>query len=185
MMVLLGLLPLTSKGQAQKIQLGASGGLTVPFVDFADAVQSGIGGSLIFKYFATEHIALGGNVGYYKFPGRDLDFGLGFGGLQISPDVNIIPVNATAEWFIGRSETLRPRLGVDMGVYFVGNNGEDAENKAYFGFSPVIGSGYRISEKVELFADTKFNVILTKEQEDIPTTSYLSVNVGVMVNIGK
>lgn len=175
-------LPFESQGQ--KIQIGASGGITVPFVDFGEAVQIGGGGSLIFKYFVTDHFALGGNAGYYKFPGRRLDFGLGLGGIQIAPDVNIIPINATAELFIGRSESLRPRIGVDMGAYVIT---KDKENKAYFGFSPLVGSGYRISEKVEVFADTKFHVIVTNPQStsDFPTTSYLSINVGLTINIGE
>ncbi|TAF63183.1 MAG: hypothetical protein EAZ55_14385 [Cytophagales bacterium] len=178
------LLVYSHKSQAQEAQLGVSGGITFPFIDFAESVSSGFGGSVIFKYFVNKNIALGGNLGYYVFPGREINFGLGFGGLQVSPDVKIVPINATAEIFFGRSD-LRPRIGVDFGAYIVSSSdGTNSQNKAYFGFAPVIGSGVIVSKNVEIFANTKFHVILTNDNNDIPTTSYLSVNAGLMFNIG-
>ncbi len=176
MLILVGSLSMTTKIYSQDLQIGASGGLVVPFIDFGDVVQAGLGGSLMFKYFATDHLALGMNVGYYSFPGRELDFGLGFGGIQVAPTVNIIPINATAELYIGRSEELRPRIGLDFGGYIISSQGVEDSSELYFGFAPLIGSGYRISKNLEIFADTKFHVILTSNStDDIPTTSYLSV----------
>ncbi|MCX5744181.1 MAG: hypothetical protein NT062_16955 [Proteobacteria bacterium] len=172
------------------LQVGASGGIALPFIgftndytgalNFSGDVDMGGGGTLHANYFLTRWFAVGANVGVFHFPGSSVDTPLGS---VTAPSINVIPLTFSLGLFPqfgGNDKSLRPHFGVDVGAYVITNDA--VATQAYVGFAPVLGSGYRITDRVKLVGDTRFHVILDKSR-DFGFIGYIDVTLGVMVTL--
>jgi hypothetical protein len=168
-----------------QLKIGVNGGLGLPMGSFGDANKMGFGGGVVGKYLLNEKIALGLNIGYYSFAGKDL--GLGITGEKLS----IMPITALFNFYFA-SEGFKPYVGADLGFYSVkyktptidlggfGTIEGSSETLTKIGFAPTVGFEASLSEKVGLDVNAKYHYISTEGD----ATSYIGINVGLIFALG-
>jgi hypothetical protein len=174
----------------RRIDVGASVGIAFPFIGFSNdytgalsfsgGVDFGFGGTLHANYFLSSWFAVGGNLGFFHFPGSEIDTIVG---TIEAPSINLIPITLSASAFprFDASERwLRPQFALDLGVYVIANEDDRVGAKARFGFAPVIGSGIIVTDRVSITMNTKFHVIIDSDS-DFGFIGYLDVNLGVLI----
>lgn len=185
---------LVHQAQSQKmLQAGISGGVAFPFLGFDQynplgalsldgGVDMGYGGTAHLKYFPAKWFGLGLNVGYFHFPGASYeDDSLGV--VVQGPHVATIPITLSTIFypqFGGNDPYLRPQMGFDFGMYIVD---PELDNPSVdFGFALVIGSGYKVTPKIDVYANARPHFILN-DNNDWGFASYMDINIGVMYNL--
>jgi opacity protein-like surface antigen len=162
------------KAQAQ-VQLGLHAGVGIPMGTFGDASKLGIGGGGNFKYLLSDNFALGANVSYYTFGGKDL----GIPGFEV-PSLNLIPIHANAEYYFGDGST-KPFIGADLGVTMSSVSGIDGSGETNLSFAPILGIKFGLGDSVDLFGNAKYNVVTG----DGESQSYVGINFGLLFNLGQ
>ena len=179
-----------------QIKLGLSPGIQLPLGDFGDAVNLGFGGGISGEYLVTENIGVGLNVGYFTFSGKDLPAGY-------KDSYSIIPITLDGKYYF-MTEGFKPYGGLDLGLYMLGNKWETpeenlgfgvvipaeskSETKSYFGFAPVVGVQYDLTDNLALDLNLKYNYVLSGEKvegEKTPDFTSFGINVGIVYTIGK
>jgi len=147
-----------------QIQVGVSGSLGLPLGTFGDAAKLGVGATVTGKYQLNEKMTIGANIGYLSFS-SDLE---GF-------SWTIMPITGLFEYNLGPAY-----IGADLGFYSLGAEYEGiSASDSYFGFAPVVGANFPISEKLSFNANAKYNIITS----DGESTSYLGINLGLLFKL--
>lgn len=161
---------MASAGYSQ-LQVGVQLGPQFPMGDFGDGYNMGIGLNFSGKYFVTEDVAFGLNLGYHHF-GTDWD--------DISS--SMMPITALVEYYLSE-EPMRPYLGIDLGAYNFGlkwkiGNIEMKDSELYFGFAPKAGIAYQISDNLAVTGELKWNYVMADSYD----ADWLGVNIGVALS---
>ncbi len=151
-----------------QIKVGANFGLQLPLGTFGDGADMGIGGNITGEYMITENIGAGLGFGYYSF---------GYKGVDES--ATVMPITASGSYYF-LTEGFKPYAGVELGAYMLGSSFEGASTETYFGFAPVVGAQYDLTESFGLNANLKYNYILSEGD----ATSTFGINVGVVYTFG-
>lgn len=153
-----------------QLKIGGTLGLQMPTGDFGDAADTGFGINAVGKYFLSDQMAVGLNVGYGTFS-TELD------------DLKFfnIPVTGLFEYHFGKPEsTVIPYLGGDLGLYSLGSKYDgESDSEMYFGFAPAVGINYPLSDLLSLNANLKYHVVLSEGD----ATTYMGLNVGLIYTI--
>ncbi|MFZ4414263.1 MAG: outer membrane beta-barrel protein [Bacteroidales bacterium] len=171
----------TSTSNAQ-ISIGAKAGIALPMGTFGDVYGLGFGGSAIGEYALNENMAVGLNIGYYTFSGKDLPAGY-------SSTFSVIPIIVDYKYFF-QTEGFMPYVGAGLGMYLetaktttpsitVGSitiPGMDVSaSESKFGFAPKVGfwmgDGFKYGASLEYNLLSDFN--------------HLGINVGFIYPLGK
>ena len=157
-----------------QIKLGLNGGIQVPTEDGA---KTGFGGGINGEYLVTPNIGVGLNAGYYSF-GKEEAYG-------ISTNSYLIPVTLTGKYYF-LTESIQPYGGVDVGFYTIGAKAKyqgisESASDSYFGFAPVVGLQFKLSDALALDINAKYNLIFSEGE----STSIVGFNIGIVYTFGK
>jgi hypothetical protein len=163
----------TSKAQ---ISIGAKAGIAMPMGDFGDSYGMGFGGSAIGEYALNDNMAVGLNVGFYTFGGKDLPSG-------VTASFNIIPIIADFKYFF-MTEGFMPYVGAGLGMYMMTSKSETSlmsfsVSESGFGFAPK--AGFWMGEGFKYGASLEYNIVSFAST----SVGHLGINVGVIYPIGK
>jgi opacity protein-like surface antigen len=143
-----------------------SAGVNLGMIDLDD-IDAHLGFNVAGKYNLSDKVRIGLNIGYYS---KSTSI---FGEKLTS---FIQPITGLVEYSFS-TKPFSPHAGVDIGIYRFGfSGGGESESDAYFGFAPLLGFNYSVSEKVAINANFKYHVI--RFEEDI-TNSGIGLNGGV------
>ena len=118
------------------------------------------------KKSINEKIRIGANIGYY-FKSYD------FSGTKLTAFT--MPITGLFEYSLNK-RYFSPYIGSDIGIYRFGLSGEgETIAKAYFGLASVVGFNYKLSDKLLLNGNLKYNSIFTEGE----STSAISINAGI------
>jgi len=151
-----------------QIQIGVSGSVGLPMGAFGDAAKLGVGATVTGKYALNEKMTVGANIGY-------LSFASDYDGISWT----FMPITALVEYNLGPAY-----IGADFGLYSFGAKveveGVSANvSETYFGFAPVVGANFPISEKLVFNANAKYNVVMSEGE----STSYVGINLGLLFKL--
>jgi outer membrane protein W len=109
---------------------------------------------------------VGANIGYYAKSNEVL-------GIKIR--IFVMPITALFEYSFSDND-FSHYLGGDMGIYRFGisKDGNTSAN-GYFGFAPVVGFDYKLSDHLLLNSNLKIHLIFTNQE----TTTAFTINVGL------
>ena len=144
--------------QAQQISI--SGGVLIPADEWSDSWDSGYGIQASYKIERNEQIRIGGSIGLFTVPGKEIDF-LGFR-IDI-PDARIIPILSTFDYKINEQFYVGGDAGYNLFLYDTGDS-FDSPAGSTLALIPKIGTVYN-----KLNAELRYNIL---------GDSYLSVIVG-------
>jgi opacity protein-like surface antigen len=162
-----------------QIKVGVSGGIAMPMGDFGDLCKMGFGGGVTGKYMLNETMAVGASIGYQMFgPKEELPSGYDF-------KLAIMPIVGNFTYYFG-TEGFKPYAGIDAGFFMAKTTikiagVEGSESSSDMGFAPTVGFEYGLSDKLALDVNAKYNYIMTEGT----ATTYLGVNVGVLMSLGE
>ena len=148
-----------------QMQFGLQVGPQFPLGDFSSGYNTGFGFNLNGKYFATDDVAFGLNIGYHHF-GTDWD------------DINcgFMPITLLAEYHLSTDE-FQPFLGFDLGVYNVSVNVLGMKDSdLQFGLAPCAGIQYQLNDNLGLTGSIKWNYVMT----DNTDFDWFGLNLGVV-----
>jgi outer membrane protein W len=159
---------LTFTGQSQ-VSATLNGGIFLP----PDIEETFLGANLALKYDLTDDMRAGLSLGWYNYSEGDSDFKVG---------ISYMPISALYEYrFLNGA--FRPYAGINAGLYmtsvrvsFLGES--DSDSVADFGFAPVIGADYAISDNFGINFNAKYHFILDGGDEYENTTA-IAINLGV------
>jgi outer membrane protein W len=156
---------------------GATLGLQAPVGDFGDGTKMGFGINVTGKYFLKENMAVGLNLGYNRFGIEDY----GWDEYDVKASASMVPITGLFEYHFAGSN-IKPYIGADLGLYRYGwkvkYEGEsESDGEVYFGFAPVAGILYEISESLSFCANIKFHNVFS----DGDTASWFGINAGVII----
>lgn len=166
-----------------QIKLGANLGLSLPTGDFGDSFKAGFGGGVMGKYALNDKMAVGLNIGYYSHKAKDAA-----GGSDVT--FSYMPITGSFQYFLG-TEGFKPYVGADLGFYsckaktpsvtYMGVTVGGTTTETDFGFAPVIGFEYGLSESLALDVNAKYHMISTSGS----STNAIGINVGLLYSLGK
>ena len=164
---LFAVVALMAVSASAQIKVNVGGGLLFPMGDFGDAAKTGFGANVGGKYMLNEKMAVGLNIGYFMM-GEKVD------GMKIS----IIPVSGSFTYYFGDGG-LKPYASAELG-YYTAKTKIDAldvdDSESDFGFAPVLGVEYALSDKLTLDANAKYHYINTEDE----ATKAFGINVGLV-----
>lgn len=160
----------TRKKVVSPIMLGADLGIGIPTGNFADAVNTGFGLNGVVSYFLQRNLLLTGNIGYWSFSKSE-------GGIDFS--FSTIPLNLGLHYRFSEVGFI-PFIGAETFLFFnsakieyLGYSSSDSETK--FGFVPLVGFAYKLSQTMELRGALKYHIIFTEDEN----TTFLGILVGL------
>ena len=178
-----------------QFKVGVNVGAQLPMnSNFKNMYKIGFGGEVNAKYMVNKNIGVGLGVGYYTFDTKDEYLSLLKDAYEDEYEVDIdkmkdnfsiIPIVGKFSYAFGQN-AFKPYVGVDLGLYMLresmsvekdgkSNSGSDSLNK--FGFTPVIGFEYTLTNNLGLDVNAKYHEIFTDGSNGI---SSLGVNVGIV-----
>ncbi|MDP4209337.1 MAG: OmpW family outer membrane protein [Bacteroidota bacterium] len=161
-----------------QIKLGANLGLSLPTGDFADACKTGFGGSIMGKYAFSDKMAVGLNIGYYANKAKD-----GVGGSDVT--FSYTPITASFQYFLG-TEGFKPYVGADLGFYAAKFKVSSVSvSQTVFGFAPVVGFEYGLSESLSLDVNAKYHLVSKASDISDKAFNFVGINVGILYSLGK
>lgn len=152
-----------------KAQVSAGVNLGV-FKSFTEGSEAQFGFNLSGKYAINEKIRVGANFGYaYKT----------YDVLGIKLRAFVMPITGLFEYSFN-DNAFSPYAGADVGLYRFGltSNGKTLA-EGYFGFAPVVGFNYEISDNVLLNSNFKYHYVFTEGK----STSAIGFNAGIFYSI--
>lgn len=164
-------------------------GTAFPVGTFNSFTGTGLGFGLEATYALNDNLRVGVAVDRYQFdaqiPGLNLDV-LGIK-LLGNTKFNVTPITGTVQYILP-GEVLRPYIGLEAGVYNFSINKLSGINRSYYGLAPTVGVLYPINDRLDFFANTKFQTVFVDENISIGDFSmkqniyFIPVNVGVSFN---
>lgn len=157
-----------------------------PVGTFNSFAGTGLGFGLEATYALNNNLRVGAAVDWYQFdaqiPGLNLDV-LGIK-LLGNTKFNVTPITGTVQYILP-GEVLRPYIGLEAGVYNFSINKLGGINRTYYGLAPTAGVLYPVNDRLDFFANTKFQTVFVNENISIGDFSmqqsihFMPVNVGV------
>jgi outer membrane protein W len=178
--------------QAWRHQAAITGGMGVPFGDYADANKIGTGFGLDATYYIQmpklRSLFLSASIGFMNMPinyGED-----NIQGWEAS--TRIIPMTLGARYNFKLSGW-QPYAGLEVGYFLEKNTvendvaGKSESSYENAGIIPKFGIRYPLMNQIDFDANVKLNMIF---REDAGTSSnnnltYVSFNIGIAYTIGK
>ena len=179
-MALLLMAGISYRASAQEkgdMKLGINAGVALPMGDFGEAWKMGIGGSADFKYFTSEKMAFGANLGYFMFSVKEDS---GEKSSDSDPSFSFMPVLATLDYYMGSFY-----VGVGAGLYLwnskvhVPGYGDMSSNGSELGIAPSAGILLPISDKIQFNVNGKYNMVFTEGS----STTFISATGGILINL--
>lgn len=171
-LLLLGLFALVANvgyGQSN-FGIGLSGSVLIPVsgefdgssAELSDVVKTGFGGTIHFRYFATDDLRLSLNVG---LAGHELDD-------DDETVLEFVPITLSADYAFGTS-SIRPYVGAEAGVFLtrfrdallISGRRDDTDAEAYFGVAPVVGVRAPITDNLDVDLNAKYLLIFIDDND--------------------
>ena len=98
-------------------------------------------------------------------------------------DYRFLSVTGLFEYYF-KGDKVKPYVGAGLGLYnykisYDAMGGSYSDSKSYFGFAPVIGVMYELSEKISLLGNLKFHYVAT----DGDAATMIGIHFGAVYNI--
>jgi len=178
-------MPVKSVSTSPKFKLGLSGGLLCPTKKAEGAARTYLffGGGICAEYLPTPHIGIGLSAGYYgyevKYEVKKVEVG------KIT--ASLTPLILTGKYYL-LTESIQPYAGADVGFYtlgakekYVGESETYSISETFFGFAPVVGLQFKLSNALGLDVSAKYNLIFTEGE----SAKILGINIGIIYTFGK
>lgn len=188
-LLLLGLFALVanvSYGQSN-FGIGLSGSVLLPVsgefdgsnAELSDVVKTGFGGTIHFRYFATDDLRLSLNVG---LAGHELE-------ADDEAVLEFVPITLSADYAFGTS-SIRPYVGAEAGVFLTRTRDfrnpitlrrDDTDAEAYFGVAPIIGVRAPITDKLDVDLNAKYLFIFVDDNDatNQVTAGIIPISIGL------
>lgn len=152
--------------QNGKMGVGVQAGIGLPMGDFGDAVNTGFGATGTFFYGLQNNLILTGSIGFMSF---SYDNETLFGS---NASFSTVPVLFGGRYYFG-SWQMQTKFypSVELGIFFssasvptvtipgVGTIGGGSVSSTDFGFSFGGGVKHPVSEKIDIDANIKYNIV--------------------------
>lgn len=164
----------TLSAQDKNMQIGGEVSLAMPMGDFGDAYGTGFGVTGVFTYALNPQLFLTGSIGY-------ISFGEKFTGISFST----IPLNGGVQYRFNPGEKFQPYVGAETLFFFssstveTGFFGSVSASSTDFGFTPLVGAAFPMSQNLEIRANLKYHIIFTSGS----STGFLGIGGGVHFRI--
>jgi hypothetical protein len=188
------LLQLNAVGQEKgQIKLSFGPGVALPMGNFGDYYGMGIGGTVEARYFISENISIGGNLGYYSFTEKSSTELLKSSDNKAT--FSFMPLLGNVSYFLSE-EGFKPYVAGNLGLYMWKEKvtydvlGEWEESGSDLGAAPEVGFFMGITDKLELTANARYNVIFTgsgdggdeKSSDGGSNMTFISINAGIALS---
>lgn len=178
------------KGQ---LKLSFGPGVALPMGNFGDYYGMGIGGTVEARYFISENISIGGNLGYYSFTEKTTE------DLLKSSDnkatFSFMPLLGNVSYFLSE-EGFKPYVAGNLGLYMWKEKvtydvlGEWESSGSDLGVAPEVGFFMGLTDKIDLTANARYNIVFTgsgddggeKSSDGGSNMTFLSINAGIAIN---
>ena len=133
-------------------------------------------------YALNENMAIGLNIGYYKFATKSNEIAGGPGYAYEYPALTIIPIIVDFK-YVFKTEGFMPYVGAGLGVYvskfaettLAGYVVASSSSSSDFGFSPKVG--FWMGDGIKYGASLEYNMV--------SNANHLGINVGLAFPLGK
>ena len=171
----------------QNIKIGLVGGLNMPVPKFSDSLKTGYGGMLYIGYQADNAITLIAKSGYLFFPAKTIQTNEA----TRKTSYAVIPILFGARYTYQLADEIQLYGQAEMGVYLMkaetkaqivslgGREVVGDENQTKFGFSPVLGAQYKLSDLLNINLGANFSYLATENDP----TMWIGINLGAEVSI--
>lgn len=153
-----------SQADAQ-FKLGADIGAGIPIGNLSDFTETGFGFKLKGRYFVSDNLGLGLDIGQHSFDYQNID-----------ATYRLVPVTLNVDYYFSGGP-LRPMIGAGLGVYFESvksdNISVDGDNEV--GLNLGGGLAYEVGSNVDLTLEGKFNLI-----ED---ATFFALTFGILIGL--
>lgn len=143
-----------SASKQEQMSIGGDLGLALPTGDLGNSAKTGFGISASWNYFINPQLSFGVLLGYTSFGG-----GSGF-------SFSSVPLNAGIYYRFTKGGTVKPYLGLETLLYFLGisysdgfSSGSTSETK--FGFTPVFGIAFPVEKELEVRINAKYSIVMS------------------------
>jgi len=149
----------------------------IPVGTFGLFSNPGLGYGLETTYAVNDNLRIGAAIDYYQFKAGI--FGINLFGIKST----IMPLTGTVQYLFP-GERIRPYVGLEAGTSIVSVNKIDI-NRNYFSMAPAVGVIYNINDRIDFFANAKYQTVFLKETIPIAEFNlrhnihFIPVNFGV------
>lgn len=155
-----------------QISAGLNGTFAMGMGDMSTAgFKTGFGGGVNGRYWLNDNMAAGLNVGYYTWTHENVS------DLKYS----FLPIMGAFDYYF-TDEGFKPFVGVELGLVMatidLGPLGSTSES--VFGFAPVVGAAYGVSDNLDVFANVKYSMVMNSAN----TNTFLPISLGVNMKFG-
>ncbi len=164
------LLCLVNVAKAQ-FALTANGSGAYALGDFGSNSPFGYGGGAGLHYFFQDQGAIGLNVNYFNFAGKEL-----IGGIK-SPDTQMIAVTPSMMFLFFMDNS--PYLTVDLGAYFLNGGGKSS---VAGGGAVGLGYLYGFSDTIALNINAKYTAAYDFDTKSVGM--FVPINLGLLFILG-
>jgi outer membrane protein W len=139
--------------------------------------NTGLGFGLETTYAINDNFRVGVAVDYYQF--KTGIFGINLFGIKTT----VMPLTGTVQYLFP-GERIRPYVGIEAGTSIVSINKVDI-NRNYFSMAPAVGVIYNINDRLDFFANAKYQTVYIRESIPIgefnikQNIHFLPINFGV------
>lgn len=157
-----------------QFSLGAEMGTAIPFANFSNLANVGVGGQVYGRYYLLEEsLSLGLEIGFYSFGGRD--FNTAFDNFRI----NLNPIVISGAYYF-LDERFRPLIGLDLGFYRLAQRidigGVITVNADVSpALAPKLGVEANLNENLRFSGVLKYHLVNT----EVEATTFLTASLGL------
>ncbi|MCK4353472.1 outer membrane beta-barrel protein [candidate division WOR-3 bacterium] len=164
--------------------IGGFGNFSMPFGDFKEASDMGLGGGAKFCYGVMPGMDVEVAAGYLMFSGKTIDMGI-LG--KWTTDYSFIPITAGINYCF-LTEPVKVYVAAGGGFYMCsfkgtvkvgGSSSSTTTSESKLGFATGLGMEYPISETMSFDLNAKYNHILTTD-----ALQFFGINAGIIYYFG-
>lgn len=189
------MLQLNAVGQEKgQLKLSFGPGVALPMGNFGDYYGMGIGGAVEARYFISENISIGGNLGYYSFTEKTTETVLKSSDNKAT--FSFMPLLGNVSYFLSE-EGFKPYLAGNLGLYMWKEKvtydvlGTWESSGSDIGVAPEVGFFMGLTDKIDLTANARYNMVFTgsgddggeKSSDGGSNMTFLSINAGIAINL--
>ena len=149
----------------------------IPLGTFGLVSNMGVGLGLETTYAINDNFRVGAAVDYYQF--KTGIFGINLFGIKTT----VMPLTGTVQYLFSGNK-IRPYVGIEAGTSLVSINKINI-NRNYFSLAPAVGVIYNINDRLDFFANAKYQTVYLRESISIgdfnirQNIHFIPVNFGV------
>lgn len=180
--LLLAILILMGVHSVSKAQLSITPHVSPAFPSgtFGNFAGTGFGYGLEGTYAINDNLSIGAAIDRYQFGAEILGFNIG------NIKFNVTPITGTIRYFLP-VEVIRPFVGFEAGVYNFSVNQAAIPDRTYFGLAPTAGVLYPINDRLDFFANAKYQTLFINENINLlvrdlsikQNIHFIPINVGL------